>query len=196
MKKIVLASSSQRRKDILTELGIEFEVVSSAYDEVLENLDFSYEKIENLAFCKALEVASKYAGAEQPTLVIGADTVVVFDGQIFGKPEDEIQAVTMLKTFSGKVHSVVTSICVINCQTNERKLLSTTSYVEFENLSDEMIKSYVQNYKPLDKAGSYGIQELPDGFVKNVDGSFENIIGLCPLALIEVLDNFGVGGEL
>jgi len=192
MKKIVLASSSQRRKDILTELGIEFEVVPSSYEEVLENLNFSYEKIENLAFCKALDASLKFIDAEQLTFVIGADTVVVFEGQIFGKPDDEFHSVSMLKTFSGKVHSVVTSICVINCQTNERKLLSTTSYVEFENLSDEMIKSYVQNFRPFDKAGSYGIQELPSGFVKNVDGSLENIIGMCPSALIEVLDSFEV----
>ena len=192
MKKIVLASASERRKDILTKLGIDFEVISSTYEEVLENLDFDYEKIEHLAFCKASEVASRLnrSSIEVPTLIIGADTVVVFDGQIFGKPKDEIEAVSMLKTFSGKVHSVVTSICVINSQTNQHKLLSTTSFVEFENLSDELINFYVQNFKPFDKAGSYGIQELPDGFVKNVDGSLENIIGLCSSSLTEVLNSF------
>jgi len=191
MKKIVLASSSQRRKDILTTAGIEFEIIPSSFEEVLENLDFSYEKIENLAFCKAREVVSKLNySVDCSILVIGADTVVVFEGQIFGKPKDEFEAVNMLKTLSGKIHSVVTSICVINCQTQENRFLSTTSYVEFENLSDEMINFYVQNYKPLDKAGSYGIQELPDGFVKNIDGSLENIIGLCSSALTEVLNSF------
>lgn len=187
MKKIVLASSSERRKDILTKLGIEFEVISSSYAENLESLDFTYEKIENLAFCKAKEVASKL---DYSSLVIGADTVVIFEGQIFGKPKDEAEATDMLKTLSGKVHSVVTSICVIDSQTNEHKLLSTTSLVEFENLSAEQINFYVQNYKPFDKAGSYGIQELPDGFVKKVEGSMENIIGLCSSALSDVLHSF------
>lgn len=73
---------------------------------------------------------------------------------------------------------------------DERKLLSTTSYVEFENLSDEKIKNYIKDFNPLDKAGAYGIQELPEGFVKSVEGSFENIVGLCPLALKEVLERF------
>lgn len=190
MKKIVLASSSQRRKDILKNHGIEYEAITSTYEEVLDNFEFKYEKIENLAFCKAKEVALRIKAEGKRALVIGADTVVVFSNQIFGKPKDEADAFKMLKALSGQVHFVVTSICVIDSKTNNCKVESTTSYVEFEELSDELIMSYIHNYKPFDKAGSYGIQELPNGFVKNIDGSLDNIIGLCPVSLNSVLKSF------
>lgn len=191
MKKIILASSSPRRKAILEDINLCFEIIPSSYEEFLENSDFSYEKIENLAFNKANAVALDIMpNSNTSALVIGADTVVVLDGQIMGKPKDEDDAIDMLKKLSGKTHSVVTSICVIDSENKHRKSLSTTSYVEFHNLSQDQIKNYVQNYKPLDKAGSYGIQELPEGYIKNVEGSFENIIGLCPLAVKEVLKSF------
>lgn len=96
----------------------------------------------------------------------------------------------MLKALSNRQHFVVTAICVIDVLSMRKKIHSTTSYVEFENLSDEMINDYIENFKPFDKAGSYGIQELPQGFVKSVGGSFENIIGLCPKALEKTLSVF------
>ena len=187
MKKIILASSSPRRKDILTKLGLDFEIIPSFYEESLDDLNFSYEKIEELAYNKAKAVANTL---NYPAIVIGADTVVVLDGQILGKPADEKNAVEMLKSLSGKVHCVVTSICIIDSEGFESKNLSATSYVEFEILPEAMIKNYVQNFNPLDKAGSYGIQELPDGFVKKIEGSFENIIGLCSLTLLDALKSF------
>lgn len=187
MKKIVLASSSPRRKDILNKLDLEFEIIPSSYEEVLESLDFTYEKIEELAYNKAKCVVEE---VKESSLVIGADTVVVLDGQILGKPKDQVDAVDMLQKLSGKTHFVVTSICIIDSENLAQKLTSTTSYVEFEALSSDMINEYVQNYKPLDKAGSYGIQELPEGFVKGIKGSFENIIGLCSQSLINTLQYF------
>lgn len=184
---LVLASSSPRRKDILTKLGLEFKIIPSDYEEILESLEFSYEKIEELAYKKAEAILNKLI---VPHLVIGADTVVVLEGEILGKPTDENDALNMLKKLSGKKHSVVTSICIINSETLDKKITSTTSYVEFEDLSDEKIKDYIQKFNPLDKAGSYGIQELPDGFVKKIEGSFENIIGLCSSATLQLLNNF------
>lgn len=183
---LILASASPRRKDILTKMGLEFKIIPSDYDEILEDLNFSYEKIEELAFRKAEAILKD---TKETCLVIGADTVVVLENQILGKPENENEALKMLKSLSGKKHSVVTSICVINSETLQKNILSTTSYVEFEDLSDEIIENYVINYNPLDKAGSYGIQELPQGFVKNIEGSFENIIGLCSSALRKLLNN-------
>lgn len=188
MKKIILASASPRRKKIVQELGLEFEIIPSDYEEFLETLDFTYEKIEDLAFNKAKAVIS--ACKENECIIVSADTVVVLDNKILGKPEGEKEAFSMLKDLSGKKHAVVTSICALNPKTKEHKLLSTTSLVEFENLSDETIENYVNNFKPLDKAGAYGIQELPEGFVKSVEGSFENIIGLCPVALETILKEF------
>lgn len=148
---------------------------------------FSYEKIENLAYNKANEVAKCLS---EDALVVGADTVVVLDNNILGKPKDEKEAFQMLKALANRQHFVVTSICVIEVPSMRKKVHSTTSYVEFEDLSDEQINFYITNFKPLDKAGSYGIQELPPGFVKSVGGSFENIIGLCPKALKKTLDVF------
>lgn len=189
---LVLASSSPRRKDILTKMGLEFEVIPSDYEEVLESFDFSYEKIEELAYKKAEAVLNciKKNNALLPcptALILSADTVVVLENQILGKPRDRSEAVDMLKSLSGKKHSVVTSICIINSATSEKKITSTTSYVEFQDLREETINDYVLKFNPLDKAGSYGIQELPDGFVKSIEGSFENIIGLCSSATLQLL---------
>lgn len=186
-KKIVLASSSPRRKDILEKMGLEFEIIPSDFEEFLENTEFCIKKIEELAYCKAKDVLKKI---KEPSLVIGADTVVVLEGQILGKPKDTKEAAKMLKQLGGKKHSVVTSICIIESITSNKKILSTTSQVEFKNLSDEIIENYIKNYNPIDKAGSYGIQELPEGFVEEIEGSFENIIGLCPKAIQNLLIDF------
>lgn len=190
MKKFILASSSPRRRQILENMGLEFEVIPSDYEEILEDTGFSYEKIEELAYNKAKSVADKISSlfTLHSSLIIGADTVVVLDDKILGKPKDKQDAFAMLKTLSGRRHFVVTSICVIEGKTKEKKQLSTTSYVEFEELSDELIRDYIEQFKPFDKAGAYGIQELPKGFVKKVEGSFENIIGLCPLAVNKLLN--------
>lgn len=192
-KKIILASSSPRRRDILEKMGLEYEIIPSAYEEYLETLDFSYEKIEGLAYNKAKSVLEKINCSQSTThcsLILSADTVVVLDGKILGKPKNETDAFEMIKNLSRKKHSVVTSICVIDPKTSRHKVISTTSYVEFENLSDEQIKNYIETFKPLDKAGSYGIQELPEGFVKNIEGSFENIIGLCPESVNKIFNTF------
>lgn len=189
-KKIILASSSPRRKDILEKMGLEFEIIPSDFEENLENLDFTYEKIEELAYLKAKAVLDKLSFSLLPfpfCLIVGADTVVVLNNKILGKPNNESEAFEMLSALSGNKHSVVTSICVIDSASSHKKIISTTSFVEFNVLSDELIKNYIMNFKPLDKAGSYGIQELPDGFISNVEGSFENIIGLCSEALKTLL---------
>jgi septum formation protein len=192
-KKLILASSSPRRKQLLENMGLEFEIIPSDYEEILETLDFSYEKIEKLAYKKGQSVLKKIAISYSPftiSLILSADTVVVLDGKILGKPKDEQDAINMLKQLSGKRHSVITSVCIINTNTSEHKILSETSFVEFEILDEKTITDYVFKYKPLDKAGSYGIQELPACFVKRVDGSFENIIGLCPEVVIKLLKEF------
>lgn len=189
MTKIILASASPRRREILTSMGLKFEIIPSDYDEILENLQFSYEKIEDLAYNKAKAVLKNIT---TPAIIISADTVVVLENEIIGKPQDEIEAINMLQKLSGKKHFVVTSVCAINSITSKKRILSETSYVEFNNLTIQLIENYIKNFNPLDKAGSYGIQELPEGFVKSIEGSFENIIGLCPL-IVEKLLNMTVG---
>lgn len=185
--KIILASSSPRRKDILEKIGLDFEIIPSNYEEIFASPNFEYNAIETMAYNKALSVAKSI---NEDCLVIGADTVVVLDKMILGKPQSENEAINMLKALSGNTHFVVTSICIINTENFEQKISSVTSYVEFEQLSDDIIKNYVKAYKPMDKAGAYGIQELPKGFVKKIDGSLENVIGLCSEKLSEMLRDF------
>lgn len=184
MGKIILASSSPRRQQILKENNYVFEIIPSPYVEDHSRTDFSYDFIESLARNKALAVVPL---VKESSTIIGADTVVVLDGKILGKPDGREGAIKMLKSLSGKSHSVVTSIAVINSKTGECRINSTTSNVEFEQLSDEMIEFYIENYKPFDKAGSYGIQEMPEGYIKSYTGSLDNIIGLCPKALKKLI---------
>ncbi len=183
--KIILASNSPRRKQIMSALGIDFEVIPSNYDEKLETDTFTYDLIEDLATQKCLDVVRR---VNKNKIVIGADTVVVLHNKILGKPHSKEEAFKMLRELSGQTHSVVTSICGINTKTNRAALLSTTSYVRFQKLSDEQINYYIDTFNPLDKAGSYGIQELPQGFLDKYEGSFENIVGLSPEAVTAVLE--------
>lgn len=185
MKKIVLASGSPRRREILKNAGLIFDVHPSGYEEKLDDNVFTVKKIENLAYNKAAYTANELS---ENVVVIGADTVVVLDGKILTKPSDRDEAYSMLKSLSGVEHYVVTGICVIDKYENKTKTDSVTTKVEFENLSDEQINFYIDNYNPMDKAGAYGIQELPDGFVKNVVGSVENVIGLSSKKVFEMLE--------
>ena len=182
--KIILASSSPRRADILKKHNIEFKIIPSPYVEDHSRTDFSYDFIENLAYNKAKAVVPL---VNEPALIIGADTIVVLDGKILGKPNGYDGAFEMLKNLSGKTHHVVTAIAIINSTTGDYKIKSTTSEVAFENLTDEQIKYYIDNFKPFDKAGSYGIQEMPDGYIKSFTGDLENIIGISSKTLFEMI---------
>ncbi len=184
MKDLILASASPRRREILKNAGLNFKVIPSEYDEILENNDFSYEKIENLAKNKGFDVADKISSS---ALIISADTVVVLDKKILTKPKDYDDAFNTLKTLSNKEHKVVTSICIIDNKSKSYLIKSVTTKVEFYQLTNKMIENYITEFKPYDKAGSYGIQELPDGFVKAVEGSLENVIGICSKAVLETI---------
>lgn len=185
MGKMILASSSPRRAEILKDYKLE--IIPSPYIENHTKTAFSYAYVENLAYNKALAVVPLL---KEPALVIGADTVVILGEEILEKPDNAQDAFDMLKKLSGKTHSVVTAIAIINSQNNEYKIQSTTSHVTFESLSESMIKNYIEKFKPFDKAGSYGIQELPDGFVKSIEGDLENIIGISSKTFAELLIKF------
>lgn len=182
--KIILASSSPRRADILKKHNIEFKIIPSPYVEDHSRTDFSYDFIENLAYNKAKAVVPL---VNEQSLIVGADTIVVLDGKILGKPNGYDGAFEMLKNLSGKTHHVVTAIVVMDSDTQNYKKQSTTSEVTFENLTDEQIKYYIDNFKPFDKAGSYGIQEMPKGYIKSYTGDLENIIGISSKTLLEMI---------
>lgn len=184
MKKIILASGSPRRREILKNAGLEFEIHPSSYDEVMADNIYTPEKIEELAYNKALAVAEEI---QEEAVIIGADTVVVLNNIILTKPHDREDAFNMLHRLSDVEHHVVTGICVIDKYDNKTTIRHVTTTVRFEKLTDDMINYYIDNYKPFDKAGAYGIQELPKGWVHSVNGSLENVIGLCSKAVIEML---------
>ena len=187
MKKIVLASKSPRRIKILNDMGLEFEIVPSLAKEKHDDNTFLYEKVEELAKQKVVNVSEQI---NYDAIIISADTVVVLDNEVMNKPKSEEEAFSMLKKLSGNEHKVVTAICVFDNAAKKLKQTSVTSIVRFNNLTDEQILSYIKDFKPFDKAGSYGIQELPDNWINSVTGSFENIIGLCPKALGSILQEF------
>ena len=186
MGKIILGSSSPRRADILKKHKLDFRIIPSSYAEVHDKTDFSYDFAQNLAYNKALSVAKELH--PEDCLVIGADTIVVINNKILGKPQDYDEAKQMLENLSGKTHFVVTGVAVINSKTMKSSVKSVTTYVTFEKLTPEQIDFYIKTYKPYDKAGAYGIQELPEGYVKEVDGDLENVIGLPAKTVIEMLN--------
>ena len=184
MKKIILASKSPRRQELIKTLGLTYEIIPSEYNENLKGKRFTYELIEEVSKNKALDVANK---VQEDAIVIGADTVVVLGDEILLKPKDEQDAMNELKKLSGKTHKVVTSITVIDVISKQIVTNSTTSYVTFNQLTDEQILNYVKTKKPLDKAGAYGIQELDEKFIKSLNGSKNNVIGLSPTSLKNAL---------
>lgn len=184
MRKIILASKSPRRQELIRTLGLPFEIIPSNYDENLEGKKFTYELIESVSKNKALDVVNKL---NEDAIVIGADTVVVLGNEILLKPKSEQDAINDLQRLSNKTHKVVTSITVIDVKSKKSITESTTSQVTFHKLSKEQIEHYVKTKKPLDKAGSYGIQELDDSFVKALEGSKNNVIGLSPTSLKNLL---------
>lgn len=188
-KKIILASASPRRRELLKLIGLEFEVIPSDVEENIENEPFSIELIENLAVEKAVDVAEKI---DFPAFVIGSDTVVLINNKVLGKPKDKEDAFNMLKMLGGKTHQVLSAIAVIDTEAGKILKDSVISDVTFKELSDEEIKSYIQTNEPMDKAGAYAIQGVGSIFVKSIKGCYFNIVGISVFKLAEMLKEFGV----
>ena len=178
---IILASASPRRKEILSDAGYTFEVVPSCYDENICNCTYTKELVEDCAAKKALEVNEKLKGVN---LIVSADTVVVLENRILGKPKDENESFDMLKKLSGNTHFVATSVCLI--YNNSLFKNTEITYVTFRNLTDLEIKNYILKFKPYDKAGSYGIQDKGFDFATDINGNLDNVIGF-PLKTFESL---------
>ncbi|MCB0349341.1 MAG: septum formation protein Maf [Bdellovibrionales bacterium] len=188
MYQLVLASQSPRRKEILQNANIPLHTFSSEISENLnENMSLD-DALQELSRRKASAVIEKYASLwSRPTIVLSADTVVVLDDDILGKPKDRAHAKSHLTRLSGRTHAVKTAFCLWNLDTKEVFTDCVTSKVEFKVISPEELEAYLDTDEPYDKAGAYGIQGMGRSFVSSHDNSFFNIMGLPIERVLEVL---------
>ncbi len=180
--KIILASGSPRRKEMLERFNLDPVIIKS---NIVEKIDIGQEPIQ-IAMSLAFEKAHQVSNSFRDDLVIGADTIVVSEGVILGKPKDEEDAFKMLKSLSSKTHEVITGICIID-QSNDLKFVDYESTkVKFKPLSDRLIRSYLYTGEYKDKAGSYAIQGKGAVLVEKINGCYSNVVGL-PLSKLDYL---------
>ena len=172
--KIILASQSPRRAEILRMIGVSFKVESSNIHEEINQKIKQNEIPINLSKAKAEKISHKYPDK----IIIGADTVVVFNEKIFGKPKDKNESKKMLKALSGNCHKVITGVTIMNEKLGIIKTFSETTKVFVQKIPTKQIDFYVNNYNTLDKAGSYGIQEWFSVWIKKINGCYYNVMGL------------------
>jgi len=178
-KRIILASSSPRRNKLLARIISDFEVIpASILEEMVPGFRPDEQTIEN-ALRKARDVSLRYPDA----VVIGADTVVILKGRILGKPASPEEAIEMLEELSGRTHSVITGLAIVNARDGIELMNFEKTDVTFRILTEKEIRNYVAAGTCLDKAGAYGIQEIGDSFIESINGEIDNVIGL-PLELV------------
>jgi septum formation protein len=192
-KTIVLASSSARRKELLQGIGLDYVVFPSSADETIDEAVEPADYVRILAERKAQDVAQEYGKMHnEEFLVIGADTIVVLDGKVLGKPSNPEDAVRMLKDLQGKIHDVYTGVCVVDGKSGVLKSEYCRTKVTMKKLDQEKIQRYVATGEPLDKAGAYGIQGKGALLIKGIEGDYFSVVGL-PLGLTsDLLEEFGV----
>ena len=186
--KLILASASTRRADILHDAGLSFTVLSSAVDETPVPSESVNDLVQRLADAKADLVAARAVG---PAIVIAADTVVVLDGHILGKPRTSDDARNMLAKLSGRTHSVVTGVALIRLPDAERRRFVETTHVHFSTLTDEELTRYLATGECSDKAGAYAIQGRAGRYVPRIEGCYFNIVGLPLARLCQALAELG-----
>ncbi len=187
-KKIILASGSPRRKLLLEQMGLEFSVIISDFDETALYNENPAQYVTELAHQKARTVAKEI---DHHAIVIGADTTVYFDGEYLNKPENEKDAKEMLRKLSNNWHSVFSGICIIDTENWNLKTDYSQTKVKFRELTEGEINAYVESASPLDKAGAYGIQDdFGAVFVERIEGDFYNVVGLPLVKLYGLLKSF------
>jgi septum formation protein len=186
--RLILASKSPRRSELLKQAGLTFTVIPSKFDESAVSMCEPDSYVMTLAESKAQDVSQQHP----ESWVIGADTIVIVDGIVLGKPASRDEAGEMLHRLSGRVHQVLTGYCIC-CQSTKRSFSGTVrTDVQFKKLRDAEIEWYVQTGEPFDKAGAYAIQGIGTFLVKSVNGSYTNVVGLPVCEVMEHLINEGV----
>ena len=172
--KIILASKSPRRAEILSMIGVNFKVAPSKIKEEINPKIEQNEIAINISKAKAETISHKYPN----DIIIGADTIVVFNEEIFGKPKDKNESKKMLKALSGNSHKVITGVTIMNKKLGILKTFSEITEVFVQKIPTKQIEFYVKNYNTLDKSGSYGIQEWFSVWIKRINGCYYNVMGL------------------
>jgi septum formation protein len=171
---VILASASPRRAELLRQLGIRFKVIPAEAPEILHEQLSAGEAAQINAYRKARSVAKKFPDA----LVIGADTLVSLNAELFGKPESLEAAYVMLERLQGRTHQVVTAVCLLNLRHHRQRIFADNTSVTFKALDAVKIRRYLGKVDPLDKAGAYAIQEQGEQLVEKFSGSYSNVVGL------------------
>lgn len=192
MKTIILASGSPRRKELLEQVQIPFEIRVSTCEETITK-SIPSDIVMELSCQKAEDISSRLSQTErEDCLIIGADTIVALDNRILGKPSDQAEAFSMLSALSGISHQVYTGVTLIrwNKNTKETRTFYEQTEVFFYSITPEQIKSYIATGEPMDKAGAYGIQGLAAAFVRKIDGDYYNVVGLPVARLLQEMHTF------
>jgi septum formation protein len=179
--KLILASASPRRAEILRNAGIHFEVCATDVDESRPADEAPGDYVRRLALTKAKSAATKHLDPVDETLIVGADTVVVVNGDILGKPVSPDDARSMLRRLSGRVHEVHTGLALLRSSGAEQRVVEEVTRVHFAPLTDQQIEDSIATGEPFDKAGAYGIQAIGGRYVTRIEGCYFNVMGL-PLA--------------
>ena len=190
--KLVLASASSRRAEILRDAGIPFTVLSSAVDETPLPGETATDLVRRLAVAKVELVAARAVG---PAIIVAADTVVALDGTVMGKPRTSDDARQMLETLSGRTHNVITGVALVRLPDVERREFTEITQVHFTSLAEEELAKYLASGEPFDKAGAYAIQGIAGRFIPRIDGCYFNVVGLPLARLCRELAGLGWTGE-
>ena len=190
-KKIILASASPRRRELLTKIGLDFEVVVSETEEKITSTEPA-KVVEELSAQKAETVWEKLA--QDNCIVLGADTVVACDGKILGKPVDTENAVEMLRMLQGRGHEVYTGVTILYGENGEKKALTfhEKTIVHFCPMTKTQIREYAATGDPMDKAGSYGIQGFCARYIRGIEGDYNNVVGLPVGRVYQELSKLGL----
>ena len=194
--KLILASASPRRAEILRNAGIQFEIRKTDVDEsrIVGELPGDY--VRRLALAKALSAATEYRDPVDETLILGADTVVVVDADILGKPASQDDARSMLRRLSGRIHEVHTGLALLRKPGAEQRVVEEITRVHFAPLTDREIEDYIATGEPFDKAGAYGIQGIGGRYVTRIEGCYFNVMGLPLAQLWSLLCEVGWGNSI
>jgi septum formation protein len=183
---LILASASPRRSDLLSQLTEDFTVIPSDAPEIHNEQLTAREICQINAYRKARAVAKEHPDH----LILAADTLVALGTRLFGKPNDIDEAQRMLLELEGKTHEVVTGVCLMHLRTHTSKVWTESTWVTFKHLTQEVVRDYVTKVRTLDKAGAYGIQENGEMLVEEIEGSFDNVVGLPTESLKYALSNW------